>query len=78
MRTGYSVVVMKNGDPILTIGPCLCGLSEFTDEDQRAIREAGEHLISFMGPSNPPCFLCGGVTECKADCPLVPLSEAQD
>lgn len=49
MRDGYSVTVMKWGKPILTIEPnCLSG-AELSDDDSRAIWDAGEHLKSFAG-----------------------------
>jgi hypothetical protein len=53
MREGYSVTVSKLGEPILTIERrMLSGKSELSDEDEQAIRDAAEHLRSFVGP--PP------------------------
>lgn len=79
MRPGYSVTVSKNGEPILTIGPDLSGLSEFSDEDANAIRDAGEHLLSFIGPAGPhECFACGGSAAHRADCPLGELAATRD
>ncbi len=66
MRDGYSVTVTKHGDPILTIGPDLSGLSEFSPEDEQAIRDAGEHLLAFIGPER--CSVCGAVLPCGDDC----------
>ena len=49
MKEGYSVTVSKWGEPILTIEPhCLSG-AELSDDDSRAIWDAGEHLKSFAG-----------------------------
>ena len=50
MREGYSVTILKWGEPILTIEhECLSGKPDFTTEEEDAIRAAGEHLKSFIG-----------------------------
>jgi hypothetical protein len=57
MRKGYSVTVSKHGEPILTIErEMLGGKAELSAEDEEAIRDAGEHLLSFIGPDvgQPP------------------------
>ena len=49
MREGYAVTVTKWGEPILTIErECLSG-AELSDEDERAVFEAGQHLCAFSG-----------------------------
>lgn len=55
MRKGYSVTVSKWGEPILTIErEMLSGKAELSAEDEAAIRDAGEHLLSFIGSEEPP------------------------
>lgn len=72
MRSGYGVSVFKNGEAILTIdSSMLSGQQTFTDEEVDAIRDAAEHLLSFIGPvGEQECFACGGFGECKTNCPL--------
>ena len=75
MRDGYSVTVTRDGEAILTIGPDLAGLSEFSPEDEQAIRDAGEHLLAFIGREGPhECFACGGIGACKAGCPVASVN----
>lgn len=55
MKPGYSVTVSKNGEAILTIErEMLSGKSEISDEEHDAIREAAEHLLSFIGFGDAP------------------------
>lgn len=71
MREGYSVTVSKNGEPILTIDrTMLSGIATFSDDERAAIRDAGEHLLSFIGPEKTACFVCGGIDECWDNCAL--------
>lgn len=71
MRDGYSVTVSKNGEPILTIErEMLSGIATFSDEERRAVRDAGYHLLAFIGPEKTACFLCDGVDQCEPDCPF--------
>lgn len=71
MQDGYAVTVLKNGEPILVIGSeSYSGLSEFTAEDEQAIRDAGKHLLAFIGAGEPrKCFICGGLDQCESGCP---------
>ena len=72
MREGYSVTVSKLGEQILTIErSMLSGQSEFSAEDARAIRDAAEHLLSFIGPEKFHCFMCGGAEGHRDDCALI-------
>lgn len=51
MRDGYSVIVTHLGEPILTIErSMLSGKSDLSDDDADAIRDAADHLFSFIGP----------------------------
>ena len=71
MREGYSVTVSKNGEAILTIErTMLSGQGEFSPEDAAAIRDAGEHLLSFIGTETTVCFACGWMDGHGQDCPL--------
>jgi hypothetical protein len=56
MRRGYSVTVSKHGVPILTIEHEWLSGAELSAEDEQAIRDAGEHLLSFVGPEPPADF----------------------
>ncbi len=57
MKEGYSVTVSKWGEPILTIEPnCLSG-DDLSDDDSRAIWDAGEHLKSFAGDPDGPAAI---------------------
>ena len=75
MRKGYAVTVSKYGEDILTIEhECLSG-KELSDDESRAVWEAGEHLMSFVGDPDADhrCFICGSTDECgfqSAECPL--------
>lgn len=70
MRHGYSVMVCKWGEPILTIEEeCVSGC-ELSDEDEEAVRIASKHLSSFIGDGQHQCFVCGGIGECSNDCAL--------
>lgn len=71
MREGYSVTVLKWGEPILTIEhSMISGKSTLTQEDEDAIRDGGRHLTSFAGTGEPqPCFACGSTAECEDYCP---------
>ncbi len=44
----------------------LSGQSEFSSEDEGAIRDAGEHLLAFIGPE--PCSVCGTRRTCDGAC----------
>lgn len=69
MREGYSVTVSRWGEPILTMERAmLSGQPAFSPEDEEAIRDAGDHLKSFIGEGSQRCFLCGGVHQCRSDC----------
>ena len=56
MREGYSVTVSKFGEPILTIEREMLSGAELSAEDEQAIRDAGEHLLAFVGPEPPADF----------------------
>lgn len=72
MREGYGVIVTKLGEPILTIErSMLSGQAELSDEDVRAIRDAGEHLIGFAGHGTYHCFVCGSEEGHRNDCALI-------
>jgi hypothetical protein len=44
------VEVTVNGESVLEIGHnCISGKAELTEEDERAIRTAGNHLLAFIG-----------------------------
>lgn len=60
MREGYSVTVSKHGEPILTIESAMLSGAELSAEDEQAIRDAGQHLLSFIGPELVECPRCGG------------------
>jgi len=46
----WSVTVEKDGETILTIeSNCLSGKSDLTGDDEAVIRNAAEHLLSFVG-----------------------------
>lgn len=71
MRAGYAVVIEHLGEEILRIDPSiLAGKAELTDDDIKAIRDAGEHLIAFAGPERVNCFACGGEDGKHFDCPI--------
>lgn len=71
MRQSYSVTVLKNGEPLVTIErTILSGLDPLSPEDLAAIRDCGEHLLAFAGPEHHTCFACGHVGACKPDCPI--------
>lgn len=71
MKKGYSVTVSKWGEPIVTIDhEMLSGKGELSEEELEAIRDAGDHLKSFAGPTDFRCFVCGGNSTCADDCPL--------
>lgn len=71
MREGYGVIVTKLGEPILTIErSMLSGQAELSDDDVRAIRDAGEHLIGFAGHGTFHCFACGSNDGHEPTCPL--------
>lgn len=54
MRDGYAVVIEHMGEEILRIDQSmLSGKADLTDADIEAIRDAGEHLVSFAGPGRP-------------------------
>lgn len=53
MKEGYSVTVSKWGKPILTIEPNMLSGADLSDDDTRAIWDAGEHLKSFAGTTDP-------------------------
>lgn len=54
MREGYAVTVTKWGEPILTIErECLSG-AELSDDDARAVFDAGKHLCAFAGDPDAP------------------------
>lgn len=78
MREGYAVQVLKWGEPILTIEhECLSG-RELSEDEESAVRESADHLLSFVGDGTPqPCFACGGVDACVSDCALT-IMEHQD
>jgi hypothetical protein len=66
MRSGYAVIVTKDGEPILTIErEMLSGQAEFSTDDEAAIRDAGEHLLAFIGPE--PCSVCGSRRLCTGE-----------
>lgn len=76
MREGYAVTVSRWGEGILTIErEMLSGNPDLSDGDQRAIWEAGQSLMSFVGDpdAQKECFACGGVDRCKDDCPISEL-----
>jgi len=61
----WEVTVRLDGDDVLTIGGgghCyLAGVSDFTEAQERAIRDAGRHLLAFIGTGEPMrCFICQG------------------
>lgn len=57
----WSVTVHVDGQPILTISPNeLAGKADLTEADEQAIRDAGEHLLAFIGPADPQQYLPGG------------------
>lgn len=66
MRDGYSVTVSKWGEPILTIEPNMLSGAEHSPEDIDAIRDAGQHLCGFVGPSAaiPTCVICLDDPDC--------------
>lgn len=67
MRAGYAVTVFKDGEAILTIErEMLAGKSELSPDDEDAIRDAGEHLRSFVGPEI--CSVCGARRKCDDTC----------
>lgn len=71
MRSGYSVTVFKNGEPLVTIErEMLSGQDPLSTEDTDAIRECGEHLTSFAGPQRYCCFVCGGEDRHEDDCSI--------
>ena len=71
MRDGYSVTVSKNGVAILTIERSMVsGDAEISKDDAAAIRDAGEHLLSFIGPETSVCFACGWTEGHAQDCSL--------
>lgn len=46
----WTVTVEKDGEKILTIeSNCLSGKADLTSEDEQVIRNAAEHLLSFVG-----------------------------
>lgn len=46
----WSVTVEKDGETILTIeSNCLSGKADLTGDDESVIRNAAEHLLSFVG-----------------------------
>lgn len=66
----WEVTVRLDGDDILTIGSAyLAGVSEpFSPAQEQAIREAGRHLLAFIGTGEPMvCFICQGVED---GCPI--------
>ena len=77
MREGYAVQVLRWGEPILTIEhECLSG-AELSEDDARAVFEAGAHLQSFAGDPDVPrqCFACGTETDIHHwSCPVGKLS----
>ena len=68
MRRGYAVTVFKDGEAILTVErSMLAGNADLSDADQDAIRDAGEHLLAFVGPEI--CSVCGVRRKCDDACP---------
>ena len=73
MREGYAVTVTKWGEPILTIECEYLSGAELSEDDKRAVFDAGTHLKSFAGDPDAPakCFICGCVGGCDVDCPNI-------
>lgn len=65
------MIVTHLGEPILTIErSMLSGKADLSTEDTAAIRDAGEHLMSFAGQENVTCFVCGVVNAHTVECEL--------
>ena len=57
----WEVTVRYDGEEILNIGNDLSGLPEFSEAQEEAIRDAGTHLLAFIGTGEiPECFICNG------------------
>lgn len=73
MSGSWEVELRVNGEPVLTIGQGEIGgwLSGVPNIEDHAdlVREAADHLRSFIGPPDPqPCFFCGRFPACDGDC----------
>lgn len=70
----WEVEVRVDGEQVVTIGSegYLAGLADAElDQHAEAVREAGKHLLAFIGDGKlVACFLCGGLEQCEPDCPL--------
>jgi hypothetical protein len=76
MSGWWRVEVKTHDGTLVAIEPgMLAGKGELSPTEEDVIRECAEHLLGFVGPSEPaPCFLCGRSGEIETDNngPIVP------
>lgn len=63
-RSHWLVTVEREGETLVTIeSGCLSGKSDFTDAEAQTIRDAAEHLLSFIGSRGLAVFV-GALFRC--------------
>lgn len=63
-RSHWLVTVEREGETLVTIeSGCLSGKPDFTDDEAQTIRDAAEHLLSFIGSRGLAVFV-GALFRC--------------
>lgn len=51
-RQSWAVIVERNGEEVVTLSSNGYGGRDLSDDDERIVRRAAEHLLSFLGQTH--------------------------